>query len=131
MCNDEASAWFLRAVGVVAGHVLDTGGPKTDLEAAFGIAELGQIPGPGAYDNGKAHNTGGGRFNRGNAKSQLEWEIYRAKQVRRTPRTPTCAPCRQGETDLLGCSCRGRGSTRCRSLESTAGPGPKEARSLG
>eukprot|EP01052_Picozoa_sp_SAG31_P014916 SAG31_NODE_943_length_10852_cov_22.874454_7_plen_100_part_00 len=62
-------------------NLLNTAGPKTDLEGAFGIPEAKLVPGPDKYDTMKMPKTGGGKFNRGRAKSQLEWEIYRAKQL--------------------------------------------------
>jgi hypothetical protein len=53
-----------------------------------------QTPGAGAYETDKAlkslHSPSGGKFNESNAKSSLDWEIYRASQLPVLPAPDQC-----------------------------------------
>ena len=58
-------------------------GYQNDLDGVWHIRqEQAAKPGPGAYPGAATDvRIGGGKFNKGKAKSDLEWQMYRAKQL--------------------------------------------------
>ncbi len=62
--------------------ILGVSGPQNDLDGVWNVPENAVKPGPGQYPGiDKVATIGGGKFNNSRAKSDLEWTIYRAKQL--------------------------------------------------